>query len=147
MCPCCKESTEMSIHLLKCTANTAFESSMRTLRAKMCTPDAHPIRHLKHGGLFHNISAADGSFQPNLERYPLHMRQTISNALASQLRIGWQNVLKGYLSKEWRDLASMPRMIQDGKRVEAKGTQRMRTLLDSIHSHCVRLHNFLFNFL
>ena len=47
-------------------------------------------------------------------------------------------MLKGYLSKEWRELASMP-MLQGGKRDEAKGTHRMRMLLDIIHSHCIRL--------
>ena len=121
LCPCCKDSNETRTHMLQCKSNLNFESSVRTLRADICTSDAHPVHHLIYVGLYHS-----------------HMHQYISNALESQLRIGWQNVLKGYLSKSWWDLASMP-IIQNGTRDEAKGTQRMQKIFNRIYSQCIRL--------
>ena len=45
-------------------------------------------------------------FYPSLKKFPSHMRDPVLKVASSQSAIGWDNALKGYVSKDWTELAA-----------------------------------------
>ena len=106
-CPCCKITNENWLHFMKCQSNPAFLSSLKIMQDVMCTGDKHPVCHLIYSGLHHSLLQKEGKFQPKIDGYPHHLQQALSDALKSQDRIGWNQASKGYLSAQWREVASL----------------------------------------
>ena len=138
MCPCCKQYKETTSHLLQCTSNPVYKSSLESLRTDICQTEAHPARHLIYAGLAHYSSQAEIPFAPNLDAYPMHLRPAIQAALESQEEIGWPQAMKGFLSSRWRDLASLA-MFHIGSSDDEKGLSSMQRVLHAIHAHNIRL--------
>lgn len=122
LCPCCRDTEESPLHFTRCQSNPVFQSSLDTLRSDILNSDSHPVRYLLADGFCHTINS-DTPYAPSTAQYPSHFQDLISEALESQLRIGWNNSLKGYFSRSWGHLAQydMHRKVRDSQ----KGEQRM----------------------
>ena len=136
LCPCCKSHEETADHLLRCTQNPSFDSSLRQLRKDLVTADTHPLRYLMADGIEHWSKSQP--FQPTTMQFPCHLHSTIQAALAAQHQIGWEAALSGFLSQQWGSLA-MHDMHTSGKLDRTKGAARMRTCITAIHDHSQRL--------
>ncbi|KAI2508454.1 hypothetical protein MHU86_5981 [Fragilaria crotonensis] len=105
-CPCCKISEETHHHFLRCPSNPAFTTSLVALRSEILTSDTHPIRFLIADGIRHTLTS-DLPFSPDIHQYPSHLQPLIVAALSSQQQIGWQSAVKGYLTRDWANLAQL----------------------------------------
>ena len=137
LCPCCKEEPETTTHLLQCRCNKVFQPSLETLRSDICKV-SHPASHLIYSGLYSFFTQPDAPFEPAIDSYPEHLRSLIMEALSSQRDIGWHQATKGFLSKKWRELASKS-LYNIGNSDQTKGLQSMKSTLDAIHAHCIRI--------
>jgi hypothetical protein len=64
-----------------------------------CTKrDPHPTRYIVIAGVIRHRTSADDSYEPEISSYPTHTKDMIESALQSQFDIGWESMLKGYLS-------------------------------------------------
>jgi hypothetical protein len=138
LCPCCKQSKETIPHILQCSSNPEFTSSLEKLRERICQHETHPVCHLLYAGIWHFATQPHISFQPDLESYPAHLRSSLSDALESQSEIGWYQATKGLLSKKWRELASQS-MFQVGQIDATKGLTSMLRIMNAIHDHSIRM--------
>ena len=138
LCPCCKTLPETMLHFLTCNHNVSMRESLLSLKTDLCGKDGHPVCHLLYSGLHHVYTQQDGLYNPNLEAYPVHLHTKIREALDSQAKIGWTQATKGFLSSRWRDLAAIA-MFQSGVRDETKGNIRLRSIVNGIYEHSLRL--------
>ena len=137
LCPCCRNTEETTMHLLKCSENPEFLSSLATLKSDILTKDVHPVRYLIYEGLYHWTFNPGALFAPVLSHYPPHFHTLLSQALQEQRAIGWDQALKGYFSKTWSLLAQ--RGMSDPSCDSHTGEKRMRNILRSLHDHTRRL--------
>jgi hypothetical protein len=137
-CPCCKTSNETISHLLQCTSNPEFLSSLSTLHDDLCKTEAHPVRHLLYAGIHHHATRGSTPFHPSTDSYPHHLHPLIQECLISQAKIGWDQATKGFFSVRWRELASRA-MFQTNSMDPIKGQSCMRAIADGIYEHNIRL--------
>jgi hypothetical protein len=135
-CPCCKEADETSHHFLRCIANPMFDTSLSTLRSDILTSDHHPIRYLIAEGICHTLTS-DSPFAPSTHQYPSHFHAGIDSALSSQQCIGWNSAVKGFLAREWSELAI--RDMHTSGLDTRKGNNRMQQIISALCRHTRRL--------
>ena len=126
LCPCCKVSDETHHHFLRCTANPAFASSLSTLRSDILANDSHPIRYLIAEGICYELTS-DSAFAPDTHQYNSHFYPGITSALSSQQRIGWNSAVKGFLAREWSELAMLD--MHTSTRDPRAGHTRMQQII------------------
>jgi hypothetical protein len=136
LCPCCKVTDETPYHFLRCASNPALNSSLSVFRSDVITSDAHPIRYLIADGICHTTTS-DLPFSPITDQYPSHFHHQIAAALSSQQLIGWNSAMKGYLAKDWADMAQMD--MHQPTRDLRKGETRMKQILGALCQHVRRL--------
>ncbi|KAI2498643.1 hypothetical protein MHU86_15820 [Fragilaria crotonensis] len=136
LCPCCQVADETPHHFLRCTANPAFASSRSTLRSDILTNDSHPIRYLIVEGICHVISS-DSAFAPDIHQYPSHFHPGITSALSSQQQIGWNSAVKGFLAREWSELALLD--MHTPRCDPRAGNNRMQRIISALCQHTRRL--------
>ncbi|KAI2505996.1 hypothetical protein MHU86_8407 [Fragilaria crotonensis] len=123
-CPCCGNADKDSHHLVRCHSNSFMKNSgLHTLR-RSPNEGSHPLRRILVGGTTHWIHTGTSAYREDLEGYPEHMKDTITRILHEQELIGWDNALKGFLSKSWMDLASM--RYDDSSIDRTEGAHRLR---------------------
>jgi hypothetical protein len=138
MCPCCLKLKETSTHLLNCLSNLAFMKSLDTLQTSLCNSHAHPVRHLLIQGIKHWSRHKDYSI-PDISKFPPHLEEPIRTALQSQRAIGWEQVKKCCLSKQWMELSMMISMKPGRKDDVSQGEQTMKQCILAINDHTTRL--------
>ncbi len=136
LCPCCKVSDETHHHFLRCTANPAFASSLSTLRSDVLTNDSHPIRYLIAEGICH-VLTSDSTFAPDTHQYNSHFYPGITSALSLQQQIGWNSAVKGFLAREWSELAILD--MHTSTRDPRAGHTRMQQIISALCQHTRRL--------
>ncbi|KAI2493731.1 hypothetical protein MHU86_20801 [Fragilaria crotonensis] len=136
LCPCCRKEDESPLHFVQCQSNKVFHSSIETLRSDILTSDIHPVRYLLCEG-FCNAIKAETPYSPSTFQYPRHFQDAISQALQSQLAIGWHQALKGYFTKEWGKMAQID--MHNGTRDTRRGEMRMRQIISALSRHTRRL--------
>ncbi|KAI2512859.1 hypothetical protein MHU86_1405 [Fragilaria crotonensis] len=129
-CPCCGKADEDSHHLVRCHSNSFMNSGLQTLR-RSPNEGPHPLRRILVGGITHWIHNGTSDYRVDLEGYPEHMKDTITRILLEQELIGWDNALKGFLSKSWMDLASLRYDDSSSDRVE--GANRLRRSIRALY--------------
>ncbi|KAI2512853.1 hypothetical protein MHU86_1642 [Fragilaria crotonensis] len=109
LCPCCNKTDENQRHLMCCSANQGRLKGWRQFRKESLTKDdPHPFWYCLTEGIEHwTANPSSTPFQPDLSQYAPHLRDPIAAAVASQNKIGWENILRGFLSRDWRELASL----------------------------------------
>ena len=108
LCPCCNSIKEDQRHLMCCPVNQGRLSGWSQFRKEVLTQtDPHPLWHCLVVGVEHWTMSPDVVYKPALASYAPHLRESITTAVASQNKIGWGNIIRGFLSREWRDLASL----------------------------------------
>ena len=60
---------------------------------------------------------------------------TLREAINEQSAIGWENLLRGYFSSKWRDLASQNMMNPDATTNKADGNRRAGTIIQRIQGY------------
>jgi hypothetical protein len=129
-CPCCGSADETSGHFLRCKANTAQDSGL-SLLLKDPKGVAHPLRKLLVEGIRHWIDNGNSDYNPSIDDFPLHMHDSIQAVILTQGQIGWDNALRGFLSKFWYDLALLS---YEGDAVPInEGSRRMRSCIRSLY--------------
>lgn len=128
LCPCCKSQHEHLDHFLQCAHNQSQHAALSKLKSDICTTDIHPVRYLLSSGLVHWLTASQTPFAPSITEFPEHFHALLHSALASQARIGWNQAVKGYISKQWSILATMD-MHHPTATDTNKGSSRIRSIL------------------
>lgn len=107
LCPCCHATKEDQRHLICCPANQGPLTGWSQFRKDVLTKeDPHPLWYCLVAGIEHWTASHDSLYCPDLSSYgPL--RESITRAVASQNKIGWDSALRGFLSREWWVLASL----------------------------------------
>jgi hypothetical protein len=94
--------------------------------------DAHPLRRMVLGGLQHwKQHESMDDYQPHMREYPEHIHTLYATAIRRQSTIGWDNALRGFLSKAWYDIAEAS---YDATKTtdKTKGATRMKSLIYSL---------------
>ena len=76
------------------------------------------------------MNTGSSNFQVCITDYPPHMREAVRTITAEQAAIGWDNAIKGFLSKSWMDIASME--YGHMKKSITEGACRMRRCTDAL---------------
>ena len=105
-CPCCRTAREDPDHLLLCRENPSFAESKEIFTKAMKSSDNHPTLRLLKAGLVAWIQDPMDPFTPDLTGYPQKFTTAITTAINEQQAIGWDQAFRGYLSQEWRQMAS-----------------------------------------
>lgn len=134
LCPCCGTHSEDVNHFLRCPSNNAITSGLHALLKDSKFPDSHPIRRVLHDGIRHWITDQKVAFQPSIDGYPPEMQASIRLAIQSQSSIGWDNAIRGFLSKEWTDLASRT-LLAPRKLDLHNGRRRMQSITNSLFEY------------
>ena len=96
-CPSCQASTEDRAHFWRCPAPSRMEwrkNFLTTLRKQLIElKTAPPLQSLLLGTLRAVLDGRDPNTIPVIE--------SLQDLATSQASIGWNNLLKGRLSKEW----------------------------------------------
>ena len=64
------------------------------------------MKYLITGAIRHWSTHDDDPYNPDISEYPAHLHSLITSALDSQAKIGWEPMMKGFLSTTWQTLAS-----------------------------------------
>jgi hypothetical protein len=76
---------------------------------------------------------------PTLAQYntmfPPYMMSILCEAIAEQTEIGWVNLLRGYFSTKWRDLASRNMANQDAPPTTQDGNCRAGTIIHRVQGY------------
>ena len=131
-CPCCKNARETQEHFIRCPSNPKASAGIQSLTSSLSKDPHHPVGRLIVAGVKHWLSQQPEAFNPDLRGYPPHMLPLIETALSSQDRIGWHQALKGFLSRNWTELASMD-LHNPARRSESLGTRRMAQLVQTFY--------------
>ncbi len=131
-CPCCTNEDETSQHLWRCKENSFMETGLLALR-RSGTGGPHPLLKILTGGIMHWIDTDASDFSTDVGDYPIHMQETLARILGEQEQIGWENALKGFLSKSWLDLASM--QYDDDRYDKTAGLQRLQQCIKALYTY------------
>ena len=105
-CPCCRQPHESTDHVLQCQANPGYSECLTDLRKVSYSSDNHPTLKLLCLGFCHWIQHPDTPYDPDTSGFPNKFNASIAKALEEQNLIGWSQAVRGYLSSEWRQMAS-----------------------------------------
>ena len=94
----------------------------------------HPFWHCIVKGIEHWSETQNSQYTPIVTNYAPHLRAAILTAVASQNKIGWDNALRGFLSREWKALALLD-MQQSMAFSAAKANARLRKVLTSLYDY------------
>ncbi len=131
LCPCCLKTVESMDHFLRCPSNPSSAAGVRKLGSILAVAPNHPTVRILVAEVKHWLGNSAEPFAPNLHGYPAHMTMHIELALKSQARIGWYQALKGFFSREWRDLAAMD--LYDSSHHDVNlGANRMNQVIKAI---------------
>jgi hypothetical protein len=133
-CPCCQTDDETWEHLMTCTSNAAQSSGIQTLYRDPKLQGAHPLRRMVVEGLRHWMKQDNTGFHPDTSVYPFHLREPFQEAVRRQSLIGWDNLLRGFVSKAWYDIADATYDIPD-RRNTLDGAIRIRSLISSLYHY------------
>lgn len=128
-CPCCGMADEDEHHLFRCTENP-FQTTGITQLRRDTVSGPHPLRKLLTEGITHWVNTGSSNFQVCIPDYPSHMREAVRTITAEQAAIGWENAIKGFLSKSWMDIASME--YGHTNKSITEGERRMRRCMDAL---------------
>ena len=129
---------ETDSHFARCLSNGYHIDGRRHLLRDKSEPKPHLIRRLLHDGIAHWQSTGNSQFEPQLTAYPLHMREKVRKVANSQSDIGWDNALKGFLSKEWTALAAC-HLIEPSTLDFQTAHNRMTRVLKDLHHYTRQL--------
>jgi hypothetical protein len=108
---------------------------VKALKAAISTSDIHPVRYVILAGILHWLDHADSvPFTPSLSEYDPRFTKIPQDAIQSQACIGgWGNVLKGFFSKSWREIACHD--LYNPTRLDStQGKFRLRSIIDATHA-------------
>lgn len=134
LCPCCLETAESNEHFMRCQKNDARTSGINLILSDKAEKSPHLCRRLAVEGIKFWHTTGTNDFRPTLKSFPRHMWKVISNVVRQQSNIGWDNLLKGYLSKAWTDLAAFDNIDEQEFDVPRAHT-RLKRLVKDIHSY------------
>jgi hypothetical protein len=133
-CPCCRQPKETTDHVLQCTANPGFLECLSDLRKVSHSSDNHPTLKLLCLGFCHWIQNPDTPYAPDISGFPNKFKDSIAKALAEQNTIGWSQAVRGYLSYEWRQMASEG-IYDTDEFHDGRGQQTLRLALTALFKY------------
>ena len=114
-------------------------------RKSMSPDDPNPVFHILKEGVVHWLHGEE--YFPDMSIFPIKLRDIISQSLSEQNAIGWDQGLRGYLSRTWRVLAS-DSVFDNVPIQESKGKYTIRNILKAMYEltkklwlqRCNKLH-------
>jgi hypothetical protein len=111
----------------------------------MSPDDPNPVFHILKEGVVHWLNGTE--YSPDMSIFPIKLRDIISQSLREQKAIGWDQALRGYLSRKWRILAS-DSVFDNVPIQESKGKYNIRNILKAMYEltrklwlqRCKKLH-------
>jgi hypothetical protein len=113
-CPCCCSKAETQYHLVHCKVNPARAKAVLDLRKACRKSDG--TRFLQIFGDILEQWLVNPEQNPSLDHrlnpflrhecFPISYTNLVNEALQEQGKIGWLNMLRGFLTTKWRQLAS-----------------------------------------
>ena len=103
ICPACNKEYEGHLHFLRCT-----DPVLRRLNTMAINTILTTMKKLKTAGVIATLlkqiifSLRDGTMPSPFVGKQNHLGTILQQAWIEQEMIGWQNMLKGRLSKQWR---------------------------------------------
>jgi hypothetical protein len=82
-------------------------------------------------GIIAWLSEANPTWETDEGVLPKLRESVVAKAIMDQFKIGWEAALKGYLSVEWRHIASFG--IQGEELQDGSGLQAIKTILKAFH--------------
>jgi hypothetical protein len=131
LCPCCKLEEETAIHVLRCRMNPEHHNGLKNFRRSMSPSEPHPVFHLIKEGVAAWING-DTPYTPTFEQFPTKFHDRILAALNDQSTIGWDKAIKGYISMEWRRLAT-ENIYGEEQAQHEQGFKRIHVILKALH--------------
>jgi hypothetical protein len=105
ICPCCLNVDEDDYHVLLCEGNPGRENAILVLRRILeSATNQSPIKVFGKM-LMGWLARRDPTVE--LQEYPITHHDWMVAAATQQQRIGWSAAIRGFLSVEWRYLASL----------------------------------------
>jgi hypothetical protein len=97
----------------------------------MSPSEPHPVFHLIKEGVAAWING-DTPYTPTFEQFPTKFHDRILAALNDQRTIGWDKAIKGYISMEWRRLAT-ENIYGEEQAQHEQGFKRIHVILKALH--------------
>ncbi len=88
--------------------------------------EPHPVYQQLKEGILARLEARE--FRPDYDSVPDKFKASVQKAIDDQQSIGWEATIKGYLSVEWRYMASLGIYDTDTPH-EGRGMQGIRSML------------------
>jgi hypothetical protein len=143
-CPCCHVHDETQTHMLQCEKNPAREKAIKSMRTACRKSDTNRF-FLVIGDIIDQwltipdqTPSLTNRLNPFLrhECYPQEYIDIINIAIAEQIEIGWINMLRGFLSEQWHQLASSHFNNAEGTRITHRndGANKVHRIIKHIHS-------------
>jgi hypothetical protein len=145
-CPCCHTQLETQLHFFTCDSNPNRTAALEELTTGGSTykENHHFVTVMTdciEQWLYdpnESPSATDVAC-PTLAQYntmfPPYMMSILCEAIAEQTEIGWVNLLRGYFSTKWRDLASRNMANQDAPPTTQDGNRRAGTIIHRVQGY------------
>ena len=143
-CPCCKAQEETQFHMLHCPQNPSRAKAIKALRTACRKSDGNRFSQVIGDILEQWLSNPDQTpslknrLNPFLrhEFYPKEYIDLINCAISQQADIGWHDMLRGFLSVKWHQLASSHFSSEDGSEIINRndGANRVHRILRCIHT-------------
>jgi hypothetical protein len=144
MCPCCNQQMETQQHMVLCERNPKRTEALLELTTGGSVYKEH-----------HNFTLAmtdcidqwihDPTRSPSFDNFanpltqnspdpllPTHMQDILCEAIREQNEIGWMNLLRGYISRQWIVLASSHMLNDQTKLQQQEGRRRLGVILHRI---------------
>ena len=140
LCPCCQVKVECQLHLITCVSNPNYTEAWKELTTGGSPyKENHNAIDVISDCLQQWLKAPERvPTQRNNNPYsnlflPSHMQVILAKAIIEQSAIGWANLLRGYLSSQWKTLASS-HMLNSEMAASNKtdGCRRLGTVLQRI---------------
>ena len=145
LCPCCNNHLETQVHLLLCSKNPARAKAVTTLQTACRKSDGTRISQVLGDILIQWLECPTQTpdlshrINPFLrhELFPQEYLDIIHDAIAEQIKIGWINMFRGFLSVKWHRLASSHLGSDDGSTIIHRndGANRVHRILKHIHTY------------
>ncbi len=120
------EHTENVTHVLRCRNNPEREKSIQQLKKALSPQEPHPVYTMLKAGFISWIEEKD--YHIDIAQFPTKFRDSAAKGISDQDALGWDAAMKGYLSIEWRNMASMGTNDQ-AQSHEGRGMQSIRKVL------------------
>jgi hypothetical protein len=129
VCPCCKSETETVSHVLRCSKNPDLEKCILQMRKALSPKEYHPVFSLIKEGVSNWLRGEPNTL--DITNFPMKCHDHASSGIRDQENIGWHAAFKGYLSVEWRQLASMGLGDNDMSH-DGRGMQYIRSIMKTL---------------